>query len=309
MGPRTVRITREEILTPPEFCGLESTRHPASRVGGARLELVRSGSETRLGFCYQQIPMRVMPPFCLESEAASLLYLINLTAGLMDGDAHRIELTARSGARTVVTGQSASRLHPAVASFATQQWAVDVEDDACLVVMPGPTIPFQGCRYFQHGRVSLASTARLIWGDIWLAGRYDRGDLSERFQFERIVQDFEVRRAGRLVYRERFRWDGPWDHESAQWHFGGHMACASLLVAGPLPDVVAAPPAGVLRSVFPLDSGENCFRWCGQPADVTADLALTALQIAALWSHGPGAPPWLLASGELAPNHWFSPLG
>ena len=208
-----------------------------------------------------------------------------------------------------MTGQSASRLHPAVASFATQQWVVDVEDDACLVVMPGPTIPFQGCRYFQHGRVSLASTARLIWGDIWLAGRYDRGDLSERFQFERIVQDFEVRRAGRLVYRERFRWDGPWDDESAQWHFGGHMACASLLVAGPLPAVLAAPPAGVLRSVFPLDSGENCLRWCGHPADVTADLALTALQVAALWTHGPGAPPWLLASGELAPNHWFSPLG
>ena len=178
-----------------------------------------------------------------------------------------------------MTGQSASRLHPAVASFATQQWVVDVEDDACLVVMPGPTIPFQGCRYFQHGRVSLASTARLIWGDIWLAGRYDRGDLSERFQFERIVQDFEVRRAGRLVYRERFRWDGPWDDESAQWHFGGHMACASLLVAGPLPAVLAAPPAGVLRTVFPLDSGENCFRWCGHPADVTADLALTALQV------------------------------
>ena len=36
--------------------------------------------------------------------------------------------------------------------------------------------------------------ARLIWGDIWLPGRYDRGALSERFQFDRIVQDLEVRR-------------------------------------------------------------------------------------------------------------------
>ncbi len=38
-----------------------------------------------------------MPPFVLDAEPASLLYLINLTAGLLDGDGHRVELTARAG--------------------------------------------------------------------------------------------------------------------------------------------------------------------------------------------------------------------
>jgi H+/gluconate symporter-like permease len=156
-----------------------------------------------------------MPPFELDGEPASLLYLINLTAGLLDGDGHLIQLVARAGTRAVVTGQSATRVHPALGSFATQQWAVEVEDDACLVVLPGPTIPYRGCRYYQRGRVELAPRARLIWGDIWLAGRYERGDLSERFQFGRIVQDFEARRAGRLVYRDRFRWDGPWSPADA----------------------------------------------------------------------------------------------
>ena len=66
-----------------------------------------------------------MPPFELDGEPASLLYLINLTAGLLDGDGHLIEITARAGTRAVVTGQSATRIHPALASFATQQWAVD----------------------------------------------------------------------------------------------------------------------------------------------------------------------------------------
>ena len=118
----------------------------------------------------------------------------------------------------MVTGQSATRVHPALGSYATQQWDVEVEDDACLVVLPGPVIPFRGSRYYQRGRVELAPRARLIWGDIWLPGRYDRGELSERFQFERIVQDFEVRRDGRLVYRDRFRWDGPWTPEDADWY-------------------------------------------------------------------------------------------
>lgn len=307
MGARPVRITREEFLTPPEFLGIEPRDHPAARVGGARLELLRAGEETTLGACYQQVPVRLVPPFSFAREPAALLYLINLTAGLMDGDAHRLEVVARGGTRAVVTGQSATRVHPALNSFATQQWEVDVEDDSCLVVLPGPLIPFRGCRYYQRARARLASSARLLWGDIWLPGRYQRGALSECFQFDRIVQDFEARRAGSLVYRDRFRWDGPWSAEEAAWHFGDDYCCASLLVAGPLPDNLPEANSGVRRSLFPLDSGESCLRWCGAPEAVTNDLVGLALRLAAYWTSGPNSPPWFLDSGCLAPNHWFSP--
>jgi urease accessory protein len=293
-------------VTPPEFRGLELADNGATRIGGGRVELTRVDDETRLGTCYQQIPLRVMPPFVLDSEQASLLYLINLTAGLLDGDAHRIDITARAGTRAVVTGQSATRIHPAVTSYATQQWTITVEEDACLVILPGPAIPFRACRYFQRARVELAPSARMIWGDIWLPGRYDRGALSERFQFERIIQDFEARRRGRLVYRDRFRWDGPWSAEEAQWYFGGALASASLFVAGPLPEALPEQSVDLRRSVFRLDTGESCLRWCGQPTAVTADLVRIALRLAAHWTIGPEAPPWLLASSGLAPNHWFS---
>lgn len=307
MGARAARITRADFLTPPEFRDRGATGNPAARVGGARIELVRAGGETRLGACYQQVPVRLMPPFVLDSEPASLLYLINLTAGLMDGDGHRIDVKAREGARAVVTGQSATRVHPALASYATQQWEVEVEDDACLVVLPGPTIPFRGCRYYQRGRAELAPRARLIWGDIWLSGRYDRGVLSERFQFERIVQDFEARREGELIYRDRFRWDGPWTPEDADWFFGGALAAGSLFVAGPMPESLPAADPALLRSAFPLGSGASCLRWCGPPDLVTEDLARVALHVAGSWTGGPGSPPWLLGTGGLAPNHWFSP--
>lgn len=310
MGARATRITRDDFLIPPEFRNITSVeRHPASRVGGARIELIRVGDKTCLGACYQQVPVRLMPPFNFDAESSALLYLINLTAGLMDGDGHRIEITAKAGTQTVVTGQSATRVHPAVTSYATQQWTVEVEDDACLVVLPGPLIPFRGSRYYQRGRVELAPRARLIWGEIWLPGRYDRGELSERFQFEQIVQDFEVRRAGQLVYRDRFRWDGPWTPEEADWYFGGTLACASLYVAGPVPETLIEAGPNVRRSIFRLESGDSCLRWCGKPSEVTTDLAQTALRLASSWTVGPEAPPWLLASGGLAPNHWFATPG
>jgi urease accessory protein len=302
----TARITRDDLVTPPEFRDRSPAGHEAARVGGACIELVGGDGAARLGTCYQQIPVRLMPPFALDGEPASLLYLINLTAGLLDGDGHLIRLVARTGACAVVTGQSATRVHPALDSYATQQWAVEVEDDACLVILPGPTIPYRGCRYYQRGRVELAPRARLIWGDIWLPGRYERGELSERFQFERIVQDFEARRDGRLVYRDRFRWDGPWSPGDVDWYLGGELASASLFVAGPMPEGLPEAGPALRRSVFRLDTGESCTRWCGHPAAVTADLVRTALHLAASWTLGPGAPPWFLASSGLAPNHWFS---
>jgi urease accessory protein len=306
LGSRAVRITPEELLIPPEFSGIEPLGDQAGRIGGARVELFLEGSETRLGSCYQQIPVRLMPPFVIDGEAASLLYLINLTAGLLDGDKHLIEIVARPGTRCVVTGQSATRVHPAQASYATQQWDVRVEPGACLVVLPGPVIPFRGCRYYQRGRAELAPDAQLLWGEIWLAGRYERGELSERFAFDRIVQDLEIRREGRLLYRDRFRWDGPWTQGDADWFFGGELACASLFVSGPMPETLPEPGPLLRRSVFPLDSGATCVRWVGNPSAVTADLAYTALRLAAIWTTGPDARPWLIESSGLAPNHWFS---
>lgn len=306
MGASAVCITREEFVTPPEFEHQKPTLHATARVGGARLELVRRGDETELGGCYQQIPIWLMPPFSFPQEPASLLYLITLTAGLMDGDGHLFELVAREGTRAVVTGQSATRIHPATASFATQQWDVVVEENACLVVLPGPAIPFRDARLFQRGRVALALSSRLLWGDIWLAGRYDRGELSERFRFDRIVQDFEVRRGPQRVYRDRFCWEGPWNASDAAWYFGGQLASASLFVGGPLPPRLSPPRASVRRAIFPLESGDSCVRWCGHPMEVTADVVRLTLEIAGQWTGGDGAPPWLLESSSLSPNHWFS---
>ena len=312
MGARTTRITRDEFLTPPEFQGdVNPSSHPAGRVGGASLEFVRRGAKTVLGSCFQQIPVRFFPPFNLNSEPAALLYLISLSAGLMDGDAHLYEIDARAGTRAVVTGQSATRIHPALSSHGTHQWRVNVEDDAYLIVLPGPMIPFKGSRYHQRARAELAPTARLIWGDIWLPGRYERGELSEWFVFDRIVQDFEAHRDGRLFYHDRFRWDGPWTPEDAHWRFGGQVAAASLLVAGSPPEPGSLPPApdGVLRSYFPLDEDACCLRWCGPSEAVTADVARLALLIAGRWTGGPDARAWLIDSGALAANHWFSPPG
>ena len=305
MGAAAARITAEDFVTPPEYARFIASRtdkSSAGQIGGVRIELVAAGGATRLGACYQQVPLRVLPPFQFAPDPAALLYLLNPTAGLLDGDAHLIEVTARPGTRTVVTGQSANRVHPAVAGFSTQQWQVHVAAGAELVILPGPTIPYKGCRYYQRVVIELEAGARLIWGDIWLPGRYARGEASEWFQFEQIIQELEVRRQGELVYRERFHWKGPWSDEEVRWFLGSARATGSLFVTGA---VDAQPGEGSLERVtLPLASGDTCLRWCGPPPELTADLVRTALGLASRWSGGD--VPWLLSSHHLGPNHWFA---
>lgn len=300
MGLSLSRISTEDFQISRDFESLQWGIDSTGQIGGVRLELLAAGDTTRLGACYQQIPLRVLPPFHFVGEPAALLYLLNPTAGLMDGDGHLVDIHARSGVRAVVTGQSATRIHPALRSFATQQWHIRVDDDAQLVVLPGPAIPFRGSRYYQRVRIDLAARARVIWGDIWLPGRYARGELSEFYQFERIVQDVEVRRQGALIYRERFDWLGPWDKNMVRWCLGEHEASGSLFVS----ETISEPSPlleGMDQAILSLSSGATCVRWCGPSAEIIHAVVQTALRHAAS-----GAFPWLLASHHFAPNHWFS---
>jgi urease accessory protein len=289
MGADPARITAADFVTPPEFRGLVLSSSEAGRVGGLRLELVPRGAGTGLGPCYQQVPLRVLPPFPLAADGPALLYLLNPTAGLLDGDGQLVSLTARAGTRAVVVGQSATRVHPCPVGFATQQWAIRVEAGATLVVMPGPSIPFEGCRYYQRVAVELDEGARFAWGDVGLSGRYARGAASERFRFAALVQEFHVRRGGRLVFRDRFAWRGPWDEATAAWHFGGGSAWGSVFATGPAAD------AGGAR--FTTAHGDTCARWTGPAEAVTADVVRAAVRLA---SDG-GA-----FGDELAPVHWFA---
>jgi len=341
MGASPARITTADFLTPPELAPWQLAANPAGRIGGVRLTLTGDDAGTQLGDCYQQVPLRVLPPFDFGSGQPKLLYLLNPTAGLMDGDAQLVDLVAQGKTRAVVVGQSATRIHPAVHGFCTQRWILRVGPEAVLVVLPGPAIPFAGCRYVQHIDIDLAAGAGLVWGDIWLAGRYARGDNSEQFRFDILVQHLTVRREGRLVFRDRFCWRGPWDESAANWHFGGDPACGSLFVTSngwrmeggewrektvegggrrlegekhgtaspstlhPATSTLHTPPT-VLHAVLPTAAGDTCVRCHGSSEAVTAWVVQTALQSAAQMTTTEDTTPWLFPAHDLGPNHWFT---
>ena len=187
---------------------------------------------------------------------------------------------SRGGAGAVVPWSPANRRRASIPvstalarSNGTSAWQ---RARSCLV-LPGPAIPFQGCRYFQRVSVDLEAGAQFIWGDIWLAGRYARAALSERFQFRSLIQDLTVRRAGQLVFRDRFCWQGPWDEETAHWHFGLTEAYGSLFStigqstdASPLEREHDPAPVRTREAIFQTAALHTCRRWLGSTEAVIA---------------------------------------
>lgn len=306
MGAIAARISAADFVTPQELSDRRLAADGAGRIGGVRLELNGDATATRLTRCYQQVPLRVLPAFQFGADQPALLYLLNPTAGLMDGDGQLVCIQAGSGTRTVVVGQSATRIHPCLRGFSTQQWRIRVDSGAVLAILPGPTIPFRACRYYQRVDIELAAGAGLVWGDIWLAGRYAHGDRPEQFQFATLIQELTVRRDQALVFRERFCWQGPWDDATARWHFGTALACGSLFVTGPIQDQVLHAARSSTMAPFPTARGDTCVRWTGSSERVSACVVRSALCLASRLAGNAPGKPWLPPGQDLGPNHWFS---
>jgi urease accessory protein len=303
MGSASTRITAADFVTPPELAGLQLAIDAAGRIGGLRFDLTPGHAGTQLTQLYQQVPLRVLPPFRHGADQPSLIFLLNPTAGLMDGDAQLVEVTAQPGTAAAIVGQSATRIHPCPDRFCTQQWRLRVEPDALLVVLPGPAIPFHDCRFYQRIEIDLAEGAQLLWGDLWLAGRYARGDNSERFRFHTLLQDLTIRRTGTPVFRDRFCWHGPWRAEEARWHFGDSPAFGSLFATGCIGDEILAV-SSLSAAAFPTRAGDTCIRWLGPVEEVIRSLTSVAFRAAGGWS---GSKTWF-ADMDLAPAHWFTPV-
>ncbi|MBM3997508.1 MAG: urease accessory protein UreD [Planctomycetes bacterium] len=302
MGEFPARIVAEDFVTPPEFAGWKLASEGSGRIGGARFTIAEHDGLSELAQVYEQVPIRVLA-LTLGVPEPSLIYLLNPTAGLMDGDAHGINVEIGPNTRSVITGQSATRIHPCSSRFSTQQWNLTIGESAIAVVLPGPAIPYVGSRYYQRVRIELAKTAHLIWGDIWFSGRYSRGDESERFQFASIIQDMQVRRQGQLVYRDRFHWQGPWSDQAARWSFGGHPAAGTIFsTSSPDPDML---PSVSGTTPFATPYGDSCWRFMGPTEQVIQGIVRHCLGVASSLQGRSTSEPWLTSTYNVAKTHWF----
>lgn len=178
------------------------SRAPAAVGREARLELSfeRRRGRTVLAHSYAEPPYRLGRVF--ELDDAAYIIIVCTGAGIFAGDTLRQSVHVASGARVVLTSQSALQVHPSPApAVALVHHDYIVEHDAELQCHWDPVIPFAGARLAQRFDLQIADSSRLYWSDAVMAGRVSRGEV---WQFESLAHELSLGVGGSLSYLERY---------------------------------------------------------------------------------------------------------
>ena len=125
--------------------------------------------------------------------------VMSVSAGIMAGDAQRIDVHVGTGAALQVTSQAFEKIHRMdEGGRATRRVRLRVDAGGYLDYRPLPQIPFAGSAFASDTRIELASpTARLVYGEVLSCGRAAR---QERFAYRSYRNRVEVRVAGAPVF-------------------------------------------------------------------------------------------------------------
>ncbi|MEK9969509.1 MAG: urease accessory protein UreD [Ferrovibrio sp.] len=160
---------------------------------------------TRLADLYQSDPCRALLPAPDPGEPLTAV-LITTAGGLTGGDRLRLAVSVDAGATALCTPQAAEKIYRSPDdSAAAIDLALEVGPAAALEWLPQEMILFDGARLERRISVSLAADARLLAGDITVFGRVARG---ERYRAGRLMDRWQLRRGGKLVWTDATRLDG-----------------------------------------------------------------------------------------------------
>ena len=169
-------------------------REPLREAPGlVRLAFAASGDggPTRLVERYASHPFAVQRPLYGDPALPGQpqVYLLALGAGVLAGDALRVEIDVGTGASARICAVGATRLHPTPGGRSRQDIRLRLRAGAFLEWLPDPLIPFAGSRFTQSVEVRLDPGAQWIGSDVLVAGREACG---ERFAFDRLEQQLAV---------------------------------------------------------------------------------------------------------------------
>jgi urease accessory protein len=226
--------------------------------GHGRVEVSRDGNRSVVTSLTAASPLKLLTP--RNHGRAAWIYSTSYGGGLVDGDALCLDLVVGAGAALYLTTQASTKIYPGTAS---QSLTADVGEQALLVALPDPVVPFAGARYRQRASLRLGATASLVWLESLTAGRVASG---ERWHADSYRSHLRVERGGLLLALDGLVLDPA--HGKLAERLGRFDALATLLLVG--------PAAARLRQHV-LDSGATDGPCLVAPSPLADDVAVARL--------------------------------
>lgn len=151
--------------------------------------ICNTGGRNVLTHSFHRSPLKVAKPFTGE-KGELLLYVMDTSPGLFNGDVQEIECTLEKGANLFLTNQSSCKLYPAhTTGISRQIQRFFVQDGAVLEYFPEPLVPLKGADYQGETIVNMRSGGQAILGEVITPGRAGRGEL---FEYIKMASQFSV---------------------------------------------------------------------------------------------------------------------
>ena len=192
--------------------------------GACRVSFAVRDGKTRLADLYQRDPCRVLFPDPEPGEPIQAV-LLTTSGGVTDGDTLKMEIEAEPGTEAVVATQAAEKIYRAAkgGGHCAIEVSVSVGASATLDWLPQETIVFEGARLKRRTVADAAASASLLACEMVVLGRAASG---ERFTRGLLLDQWSVKRAGKLVWTDTLRVDGETPEGAG---FGSANALATVI--------------------------------------------------------------------------------
>ncbi|HLY09949.1 MAG TPA: urease accessory protein UreD [Planctomycetota bacterium] len=168
-----------------------------------------------------------------------VVYVLNPTGGVLQGDVLEADIRVEPGAHAIVTTPSSTKIHRMDRHHAESRTRLAVEKGAILEYVPEPVIPFGGSRFLEDLSIDVASGGKVLAWEILAPGRQARGEV---FAYDYLGLRLRVSEGGRVVLRERADLK-PKEEPFGSLGMGDLAHYGVLMVLGGDPDQVT----GILR--------------------------------------------------------------
>lgn len=150
----------------------------------------------------QRGPLLVQRPFYPEGDGVCHTYVLHPPAGLVGGDALRLNVSLETGAHALMTTPAATRWYFSRGREASMLQQATVEDGATLEWLPQETLLFDGAHARLATRIHLRGGARFLG---WEILGFGRPACAEVYQSGAVDFRFELHRDGVPALLERLR--------------------------------------------------------------------------------------------------------
>jgi len=182
--------------------------------------------------------------------------------GLVSGDNLRLEVTCHRGSKLILGASGYTQVFKGRSS---QHNRFRLEGDSFAVQFGQPVVPHADSSFAQKSQWLLDGESSMISFDWLMSGRVARG---ERFCFEELSSELEIRREEKLLLRDQFQLRPERQAHASQSVFGKYDVLLTITMLGPRIEELAKN----LRLFWNTDIGPQ--RALSVPSRVTSFSAL-----------------------------------